>query len=197
MHGVEGRLVTGIGMDGGHHSLFDAEFLVQHIGQRGQAVGGAGGVGDHHVVLGEGLVVDAEDDGLVGAVAGSGDDHLLGAGLEMGRGFFLGGEDAGAFERDVDAHGGVRQVGRIAFCGHLDRAAAYIDGVAGNGHGVRETAMDAVEAQQMRIGFDRAEIVDGNDFDIGTTGFDDGAQDVAADAAKAIDGDANCHVRRS
>ncbi len=57
--------------------------------------------------------------------------------------------------------------------------------------------MHAVEAQQVRIGFHRAEIVDGNHFDIGAAGLDDGAQDVAADAAKTVDGDANCHLRRS
>ena len=57
--------------------------------------------------------------------------------------------------------------------------------------------MHAVEAEQVGIGLDRAEIVDGHDLDIGTAGFDDGAQDIAADAAKTVDGDADCHIRRS
>ena len=53
----------------------------------------------------------------------------------------------------------------------------------------RETAVHAVELQQMRVGFHRTEVIDGNHLDIGAAGFDDGTQDVAADAAKAIDGD--------
>ena len=53
--------------------------------------------------------------------------------------------------------------------------------------------MHAVIAQEMRIGFDRAQIVDRDDIDILAAGFDDGAQDIAADAAKSVDCDANRH----
>ena len=49
----------------------------------------------------------------------------------------------------------------------------------------------AVEAQKMRVGFDRTKIVEGHDLDVLAAGFHDGAQDVAADAAKPVDGDAN------
>ena len=68
VHGVQRRLVAGVGMDRRHHALFDADRLVQHGGQRRQAVGGAGGVGDDDVVLGQLVVVDAVDHGEVGAV---------------------------------------------------------------------------------------------------------------------------------
>ncbi len=40
------RLVIGVGVNGGHQARFDAEGLVQDLGDRGQAVGGAAGVGD-------------------------------------------------------------------------------------------------------------------------------------------------------
>ena len=53
--------------------------------------------------------------------------------------------------------------------------------------------MHAVETQQMGVGFHRAQIVDGDDLDIGAPGFDDGAHDIAPDAAKAIDCDADSH----
>ncbi len=46
--------------------------------------------------------------------------------------------------------------------------------------------MHAVEAQQVRVGFDRSKVVDGNDLDIGAPAFDDCAQDVAADPAKSV-----------
>ncbi len=56
-----------------------------------------------------------------------------------------------------------------------------------------EAAVHGIVAQQMRIGFDRSEIIDGDDLDVGAFGFGDGAHDIAADAAKAIDGDPNGH----
>ncbi|MNZ78523.1 hypothetical protein D3C78_971000 [compost metagenome] len=55
--------------------------------------------------------------------------------------------------------------------------------------------MDRIVAQQMGVGFNRAEVVDGNNFDIGTAGFDDGAQDVAADAAEAVNGNFYSHLQ--
>ena len=48
-------------------------------------------------------------------------------------------------------------------------------------------------AQQVRVGLDRSEIVDGEDFDILAVRLDGGAQNVAADAAKSVDGNANRH----
>jgi hypothetical protein len=46
----------------------------------------------------------------------------------------------------------------------------------------------------MGIGFNRAKVVDGNDFDIGATRFDDGAEDVAADTAEAVNGNLYSHM---
>jgi hypothetical protein len=48
--------------------------------------------------------------------------------------------------------------------------------------------MYRVEPQQMRVGLDRAEIVDADHFDVGAAGLGYGAQHVAADAAESIDG---------
>ncbi len=57
--------------------------------------------------------------------------------------------------------------------------------------------MHGIEAQQMGIGLDRAEIVDADHFDILAAGLGDGAQHVAADAAKPVDRDPDCHARFS
>ena len=57
--------------------------------------------------------------------------------------------------------------------------------------------MHRVEAQEMRVGLDRAEIVDGDHLDVLAARFGYGAHDVAADAAEAIDGDAYRHVSHS
>ena len=52
--------------------------------------------------------------------------------------------------------------------------------------------MDAVEPQQVRVGFNRTKVVDGNDFNIGAATFDDSTQDVASDPSKSVDCDFDC-----
>ena len=77
----------------------------------------------------------------------------------------------------------------------LDRAVAAIDRVALDRDFAGEAAVHGIVAQQMGVGLDRSEIVDGDDFDIVAPGLDGGAQNVAADAAKSVDGYANRHTR--
>ena len=48
--------------------------------------------------------------------------------------------------------------------------------------------MDRIKAQQVGVGLNRAKVVDGDDLNVGAPRFNDGAQNVAADAAKSIDG---------
>ena len=146
------------------------------------------------MLLGELVVVHAVNDGEVGIVGGSGDQHALGASLDMGHRGLLRGEEAGAFERDVDAQRLVRQLGRIALGGDLDLAAADVDRVAVDLHLAVETAVHRVEAEQVGVGLDRAEVVDRDDLDILASRFHDGAHDVAADAPEAVDCNTNSHV---
>ena len=115
----------------------------------------------------------------------------------MQRGLVLGGEDAGAFQRDVDAEFLPRQLSGIALGGDLDLAVAEADRIAVDRHGAGKAAMDGIEAQQMGVGLDRAEIVDADHFDVLAAGFGNGAQHIAADAAKPVDRDPDCHARSS
>ena len=114
--------------------------------------------------------------------------------VEVRRRLVAGREDAGAFERDVDAEFLPRQLRRILDRRHLELLGADVDRVALDLHLAREAAMHAVEAQQMGVGLDRAEIVDGDHVDVLAAGFVDGAHDVAADAAKSVDGNSDGHV---
>jgi hypothetical protein len=50
--GVEDDLVVGVAVDGGHDAGGDAEGVVEDFDYRGEAVGGAGGVGEDVVVGG-------------------------------------------------------------------------------------------------------------------------------------------------
>ena len=63
LRAVEDHLVTGEGMDGGHDARDDGGEVVEALGHRGQAVGGAGGRRDDVVIGGQYLVVDVIDDG--------------------------------------------------------------------------------------------------------------------------------------
>ena len=112
----------------------------------------------------------------------------------MRLGLLLGGEDAGALERDVHAQVLVRQLGGVTLGGDLDAAVArHLDVVAVDLHLGRETAVHAVVAQQVGVGLDRAQVVDGDDLDVAAAMLGDGAQDQTSDAAEAVDGDANSH----
>src|SRR5690606_20974340 len=81
---VQDALVVGVGVDGRHPPPLDAPIVVQHLGDGGEAVGGARGVG-HHVVLG-GIVlfvVDAHYDGDVLVLGRRRNDYLAGASLQV------------------------------------------------------------------------------------------------------------------
>jgi hypothetical protein len=53
--------------------------------------------------------------------------------------------------------------------------------------------MDRIEAQQMGVGLDRAEIVNPDHFDILAAGLGDRPEHIAADAAKPVNCDPDCH----
>src|SRR5438270_270642 len=86
------------------------------------------------------------------------DTFCLGTGGQMGRGLVLRGEDAGAFDRDIDSQVLPRQLPESPQRGVPDRAIADNHGVALDRHLPGKAAMHAVEAQQMRVGLDRPEI---------------------------------------
>ena len=80
---VEDLLIVGVSVNGGHQAALDAQRVVQHLCDRGQAVRGAGCVGDNPVVGGELVVVNAIDDGQVDTLGRGRDQDLLRARLDM------------------------------------------------------------------------------------------------------------------
>ena len=106
-------------MDGGHETLSNAELVVDDLGERGQAVGGAGCVGEDVDVLGVGLFVDTDDKhGRVGRRGG--DDDLLGTTLQVELGLFMLGEDTGRLDHVPDARVLPGDVGGVLFAVELD-----------------------------------------------------------------------------
>ena len=74
------------------------------------------------------------------------------------------GEETGAFQRDINAIGGMGQVRGIALRRHLDALAIDDDVVAIGLHRARKRAMDAVALEQHCIGFGIGQIVDRHQF---------------------------------
>lgn len=119
---INGLLGSSVGVDGGHETLNDTKLVVDDLGERSQAVGGARSVGDdvgRAVVL---VLVDTDDvHGSVGR--GGRDDDLLGTTSKMGLGLVNGGEDTSRLDDVVGAGLGPLDVGGVAFRVELDSLA--------------------------------------------------------------------------
>ncbi len=182
---VQRGLVAGIAVDRGHEPALDPDGVVQHLGHRRQTVCGAGRVRHDQIITGQGIVIHTEHDGLVRIGRGGRTQHALRSVLEMQGRAVTRVERAGTFQRHVDPV--PRQAGRIAVRGERDRSATHIKSVALNLDFIRETSVNAIEPQQVGIGFDRGRVVDRHDLNVVSSAFNHGAQDIASDASKAVD----------
>ena len=89
LRAVQDHLVAGVGVHGGHDTALHGISVIQGLGHGSQAVGGAAGGGDDLILGGQGLLVDGVHDGLQVIARGSGDDDLLGAGVDVRHGLVL------------------------------------------------------------------------------------------------------------
>lgn len=80
------------------------EFLIQHLHERCEAVGGAGSVADDLVGVFVILLVHTNHVGRDGALSWCGDQHLLGSRLEMLASTFLVDEYTSSLNDEVNAH---------------------------------------------------------------------------------------------
>ena len=181
-------------MYGGHQTVGDTEVIVQHLGDGGQAVGGAAGVGDELHVGGVGVLVDAHDEHGGVVLGGGGHHHVLGAGGDVACGLLLGQEQASGLDDVLGAHLGPRQVGRVTLCEHGDGAAIDDDGVLGAADLALELAVHRIIFQHIGQIISGAKIIDTHDLDLGVVHA--AAHDHTADAAEAIDTDFNAHKIR-
>ena len=102
------------------------------------------------------------------------------------------GEEAGGLDDDVGADAGPVDVGRVALLEDLDRLAVDGDRRVVVGDLAGEAAQDRVVLEQVGEGLVVHEVVGCHDLDVGS-GRHDGAEEVAADAAEAVDTNANGH----
>ena len=89
-------------MHGGHQTLLDTQLLMHQHGQRRQAIGGAGRVGNDLLAVQQ-CVIDTVHHAQVGAVQWMGEQHPWGSGLHMLLDLGAALEVAGALQNQIHA----------------------------------------------------------------------------------------------
>ncbi len=178
-------------MDGAHDAGDDRGIIVEGFRHGSEAVGGTGGCGDDLVIRGQGLIVDAVDDGGKVVACRSRDDDFLGTRVDVRLGLRFGSVETGAFEDDVDIEfapgkfgsvglgidGDLFAVDRNGVLTGFDRVQVLADATA-------ETALSGIEFQKIRKHCGSSQIVDRDDFI--TFRVEHLTEREAADTAKSV-----------
>ncbi len=189
---VEQALRVGVRVDRGQQTALNTPPVEEHLGHRGQTVGGTGRVGDDRVLRRvEAVLVHAQHDRDVLVAGWRGDDDFLGPSLDVGFGFGSVGEETRRF--DEGAHLLPRDVGRITFGGDLNLAAVDDERLFAGFDVARIDAVVAVVLEEMRVRRGVEQVVDGHHLDIVRVAFEKRFEGLATDAAEAIDAYAYCH----
>lgn len=140
---VNGLLGGSVGVDSGHETLNDTELIVDDLGERSQAVGGARSVGEDIDVRGVLLQVDTDDE-HGGISRRSRDDDLLGTSLQVSRGLLLGGEDTSGLDDVLSTRGSPWDVGGVTLLGEGNLLAVDSEAVVIRGDRAVEAAVGRV-----------------------------------------------------
>ena len=191
---VNGLLGSGCSMDGGHQAALDAEGVVQNLGNRGEAVGGARSVGDDLLAC-VGLVVYAIDEHRSRVLGRSGHDDLLGTSLEVSGSEFFGEEEAGGFDDNVNAQSAPSDVGGVFFGENLNLVAIDDHVVAIDLDVVLELAMNGIVLQHVSEIIRVEKVVDTDNLNVICEVFHSSAEHHTADTTETIDTEFKSHFR--
>ena len=187
-------------MNGGHDAGNDRESLVQGVGHRSQAVGGAGSSRDNLVILGQGLLVDRVDDGLQVVAGRSRDNDLLSASSDVSHALLFAGVEAGALQNNVNADLAPRAILSVLNGVDLDLLAIDDDGILSSFDGVlvltdlaQERALSGVVLEQVSQHLGAGQVIDGNNFV--ALSLKHLTESQTADTAKTIDSNFNSHSK--
>ena len=174
--------------------MLDADRAVQAVEHRDHGVGGAGRV--RHQALGatQLVLVDAEHHRgihILGTVARVGEQQARAAGVDEALQLAAAAVLPGALDDEVELERGPVDVLRRARVAHLDRMPVHDEIAFAAVHHARKTTVGGVEAGQVGDAGEVGGLVDRDDAVApGEAGLLQGAQVAAADAAVAVDGDA-------
>ena len=138
------------------------------------------------------VVVDAHADRHVGTLGGRGDDDLLGAAGQVGRGLRALGEEAGALDDHVDADVAPGQVRGVALGEDLDLLVVHVDVVVVRVDVARVAPERRVVVEQVRERPGVGDVVHRHDLDV-RLAERRRPEDVPPDAAEPVDPHAYAH----
>ena len=190
---VGNPLVVGVGVNRGHQALLDAEGLVQDLGHRSQAVGGARGVGhDLHAGI-QDMIVDAHHEGRVELVLRRSAQHdPIGTRVDVFLEFLAAGEEARRLQRDLASQALPGEIGGVTLGEDGNRLAVDHQSLLGGLDSPREPPVDAVVLEQHRKVLRVREVVDRHDLElVGVLGQD--TKDETPDSTKTVDTNTDCH----
>jgi len=191
---IDGLLGGGGGVDSGHQTLNNAEVIVDNLGERGQAVGCAGSVGDDSVLGVVCIQVDTTNEhwGISGR---SGDDDLFSAALQMGRGLVDGCEDTSGLDNVISTDGAPRDAGGIPLGENGDGLALNPELTILGLYGSLESSVDGIVLEHVNhvVKIDEG-IVDSDDIDVSDN--ESITEDDAANTTETVDSDFDhCYSR--
>ena len=189
------HLIVRVRMNRRHQTVLDANFVLQGLDERRQAVGRAGGVGNHKIRGLKHILIHAVDHRRVRGLARGRKQHFLRTGFDMHhRGFFRI-EGSRALHHQIDAEVSPGQFTGITRLEDVNAIPAddHIFAVRFNRRS--EAAVHRVVLQEMGVHCKVARRIDGDDFNVVLLGIlVMSAEHVAADAAEPIDGNTDGHV---
>ena len=171
-------------MNSAHQATDDAEVVVDNLGQGGEAVGRAAGVGDDLLAAVAAVIhPHHEHRGLV--LGGGTHHHPLGAGLNVGAGQWIRQEEARALQHGVNANGIPLQVAWIALRRDPDDLSIHHQLSVLDLDLTLETAMGGVVAKQIGQVIDINQVIDASNLNAWSHHRPPEGQ--ASDATKTID----------
>ncbi len=168
-----------------HQAFDDAELVIENLGNRSQAVRGAGGIGDNfHVGLIR-LVVHAHHKHGCIIFNRSCDDHALGAGIKMALGHIFAEEESRGFDDVICADFAPLQIGGNFFSGHADLLAIDHKLSAFNLHIALKSTMRGIVFEHVCEIIHIHKIIDSNNLNIFASNR--GSENKTPDTAESID----------
>ena len=140
------------------------------------------------------VMVDTVNDGQIDTLARRGDQHLLCARVDMLLRARAIGEEAGAFQDELDPKVAVREVCGIALGGDADALAVDHQILPFGGHRTGIFAMHAVSAEQPCVRLGVGEVVDRHQLELTRALLKDRPRDESPNAPEPVDRNLDRHL---
>jgi hypothetical protein len=182
-------------VNGGHKATDNTELVVEDLGDRSQAVGGAGSVGDDGLTS-IGLVVHTIYEHRGSVLGRSGHDDLLGTSLDVSLSELGGEEEAGGLYNNVGVEGTPGDVGGILLAEDLNLVAVYDEVVAFHFDIVVESAVYGIVLKHISEIIGIEEVIDTYYHDVLAKVLHSSAENHTTDTAKTVNtkSDHNCLI---